>query len=323
MSEIIKNRTEILFLYDIENANPNGDPLDENKPRFDQENSTVLVSDVRLKRNIRDYFIAYKGYDGSNGKDVFVKRTTMDNLNAKETSISEENSKTAKIKDAKSRAKDFDSDAKKILNECIDIRIFGGVIPLDKDSITFTGPVQFQMGRSLNKTEIVTEQGTSSFSSTGSQSMTTFRTDYKIPYAIIGFNGIINENAAKSTLMSEDDKKLLYEAIWEGTKNLITRSKFGHNPLLLLFINYKIPFYIGNLRQKIKILSDKKDFEIRNINEYSLDFTEIFNNLLLNEDKIESIDIKINPALNIIFNNKKVLFNNNTIDLNELKNYNI
>jgi CRISPR-associated protein Csh2 len=79
MSEIISNRSELLFLYDIENANPNGDPLNENRPRFDTESSTILVSDVRLKRTIRDYWFEYKGYNGQgDNQDVFVRETTYD-----------------------------------------------------------------------------------------------------------------------------------------------------------------------------------------------------------------------------------------------------
>ena len=76
MSGIIKNRSEILFLYEIENANPNGNPMDENRPRFDSEDSTALVSDVRIKRTIRDYWQEYKGYNGKAGKDIFVREKT-------------------------------------------------------------------------------------------------------------------------------------------------------------------------------------------------------------------------------------------------------
>ena len=55
MSEIVSNRSEILFLYDVKDINPNGDPLDENKPRIDEETMQNLVTDVRLKRTVRDY----------------------------------------------------------------------------------------------------------------------------------------------------------------------------------------------------------------------------------------------------------------------------
>ena len=59
MSEIIKNRSELLFCYDVTDANPNGDPLDANKPRIDEETNINFVTDVRLKRTIRDYLFEY------------------------------------------------------------------------------------------------------------------------------------------------------------------------------------------------------------------------------------------------------------------------
>jgi CRISPR-associated protein Csh2 len=315
MTQTIKNRSELLFLYEIENANPNGDPLNENRPRYDAEDSTVIVSDVRLKRTIRDYWFEYKGFNGNNGKDIFVRETLGDRGN---------------LNDAKERVKSFDTDSKKILSICIDARAFGMVGPLEKKttaksgetgSITYTGPVQFQMGRSLHKTEIKEEEGTSQFASTtaatGSKDkgQGTFRTEYKIPYALIGFNGVINEKSAKYSLMSDDDKKLLEEGIWEGTKNLISRSKFGQNPVLLLVINYKDSFYIGNLRQRLKLKSDKNDLAIRGLADFELDLTEVIVELKANKSKIDSVEIKLDSRLKLF---PKVTITDGKLDLNAL-----
>jgi CRISPR-associated protein Csh2 len=295
MSEIIKNRSEILFLYDIENANPNGDPLNENRPRFDTESSTVLVTDVRLKRTIRDYWYEYKGYNGKNGKDVFVRETTYN-----------EGEKTY-IKDGKRRAKDFDELVETILDTCIDIRTFGGVIPLSKASITRIGPVQFQMGKSLNKSEIIEEQGTGAFASGDKKAQATFRTEYKIPYALIGFNGIINEKSAQYSLMTEEDKNLLKEAIWDGTKSLISRSKFGQTPILLMTIDYKDAFYIGNLRQRLKLItSGLNEMQIRGLSDYKLDVTDLVTVLKENKDKIESIDFVVDTRLKMSNNGVEI-----------------
>ncbi len=290
MSEIISNRSELLFLYDIENANPNGDPLNENRPRFDTESSTILVSDVRLKRTIRDYWYEYKGFNGQGeNQDIFVRETTYT-----------EGDKEY-IKDGKRRAKDFQEQATIILNKCIDIRVFGGVIPLSNDSITKIGPVQFQMGRSLNKTEIIEEQGTGAFASGDKKGQATFRTEYKIPYAVIGFNGVINEKSAQYSTMNEDDKALLIEGIWEGTKNLISRSKFGQAPLFLLTIDYNEPFYIGNLRQRLKLdCGEKNEMQIRSTNDFKLDVTELVEVLKANKDKIAALSLKTDSRLTTI-----------------------
>lgn len=295
MSDFINKRSEILFLYDIENANPNGDPLNENRPRFDTEDSTVLVTDVRLKRTIRDYWYEYKGYNGSNGKDVFV-RETMYNEGDKEY-----------IKDGKRRAKDFNEQVASILNACIDIRTFGGVIPLSNASITRTGPVQFQMGRSLNKTEIIEEQGTGAFAASSGKTQATFRTEFKIPYAVIGFNGIINEKSAQYSKMTYDDKELLKEGIWEGTKSLISRSKFGQTPLFLMVIDYSEPFYIGSLRQRLKLdTGDMNEMQIRNVKDYKIDVSELLNELKSNKDKIESIEFKADSRLQLVYNGQEI-----------------
>ena len=82
-SDIITNRSEILFLYDVTYANPNGDPVDENKPRIDEETEINIVTDVRLKRTIRDYLNDYKG------QDIFIieSRDENGNLRTKETSL--------------------------------------------------------------------------------------------------------------------------------------------------------------------------------------------------------------------------------------------
>lgn len=290
MNKIIDKRSEILFLYDIENANPNGDPLNENRPRFDTEDSTILVTDVRLKRTIRDYWYEYKGFNGNDGKDVFVRETKYKD-GAKEY-----------IKDGKLRAKDFDEQVNNILNTCIDIRTFGGVIPLANSSITRIGPVQFQMGRSLNKTEIIEEQGTGAFAASLGKTQATFRTEYKIPYAVIGFNGIINEKSAQYSLMTEDDKELLEEGIWDGTKSLISRSKFGQTPLLLLVIDYTEPFYIGSLRQRIKLdTGEMNEMQIRSVKDYKIDVTELLDELKANKEKIENINFKADSRLQLIY----------------------
>jgi CRISPR-associated protein Csh2 len=285
MAEALKNRSEILFLYEIENANPNGDPMNENRPRFDTEDDTVIVSDVRLKRTIRDYWFEYKGFNGQNDKDIFVRETKY------------QDGDKEYVSDGKRRAVAFSESREKVLEQCIDIRVFGGVLPLKNDSITLTGPTQFQMGRSLHKTEVITEQGTGAFASGDKKGQATFRTEYKVPYSLIGFNGIVNEKAAAYSKMTEDDKQLLKEGIWDGTKNLISRSKFGQSPILLLVINYKDSFYIGNLRQKTKLVSEMNDLKIRGLADFKLDIATIIDEIKANLKSIESVEIKFDSRL--------------------------
>lgn len=301
----ISNRSEILFLYEIENTNPNGDPFNENRPRFDLEDSRVLVSDVRLKRTIRDYWFEYNGFNGSDEKDIYARETRY-----------KENGKIY-VRSGKERAELFKESKEKVLETCIDVRVFGGILPIKGNTFTYIGPVQFQMGKSLNKTNIEVEEGTSPFASSEGdkkKGRPSLRTEYKIPYALIGFNGIINEKAAQYTQMTEDDRKLLIEGIWNGTKNLISRSKFGQTPLLLLVINYREPFYIGGLRQRLKLNSTKSDLQIRSLEDYELDISEVKAALKENADKIENISIHVDSRLKVADNDTLVNLKNGLVN---------
>lgn len=296
---MIKNRQEILFLYDVTDANANGDPLDENKPRIDEETSINIVTDVRLKRTIRDYLFNYKGYNGEGNKDIFVREVASNSGKG--------------LKDGKNRAKDFNEKANEVLEKAIDIRLFGGVIPLTNDSITFTGPVQFNMGRSLNRVKMVHIKGTGAFASNDGKAKT-FREEYIIPYSLIAFHGIINENAAIETKLTDEDVNLLEESIWNGTKNLITRSKMGHMPRLSMRVVYKegSNYFIGDLQKKVWIESDVDDLKLRGTEDYKLDITKLLQELKTNADKIEKIYFTHDKNLRIVSEAKDFTFTEET-----------
>lgn len=275
---VINQREEFLFLYDVTDANPNGDPLDENKPRLDEETGINIVTDVRLKRTIRDFLFNFKGYNGKNSKDIFVR--TID-------------SEDGGIQDGKERASNYENSKEDIINQCIDIRLFGGVLPLEGDSIKFTGPVQFKMGRSLHKVELKHIRGTGAFASKKGAKQQTFREEYVLPYSLIAFYGVINENAAEETGLSEEDVEELYDAMWAGTKNLISRSKMGHNPRLLIRLRHEKPyFFIGDLDKYVVLDSKKRDLEIRDISDVVINLEALSDVISSNKDNIANIQIK-------------------------------
>ena len=296
MNETIKNRREYLFLYDVSFANPNGDPNDENKPRLDEETGRNIVTDVRLKRTIRDYLYNYENLE------IFVREISDEDGN---------------IQDAKARAKDFDNNPEKILTECVDVRLFGGTIPIttgkNKDSsITYTGPVQFNMGQSLHKVKLEYIKGTGAFASGSGKEQKTFREEWILPYSFIAFHGVANENAAKTTQLTDNDLEYLKKGIWEGTKNLITRSKNEQIPRLLIEIVYKdnIHSHIGELHRYIKMESDKNDEEIRNTDDFVLNVDKLIEVLEENAEKIEKVLYKKdrNLKLNKDLNSEKIKF---------------
>lgn len=294
-------RSEIIFLYDASWVNPNGDPNDDNKPRIDEETGLNIVTDVRLKRTIRDYLHDFKRME------IFIR---------------EIETVEGKIQDAKQRANDFfklENDRKSadytfdqyqtniqnnILSECVDVRLFGCTIPLekgkDKGSITFTGPAQFQMGTSLHKVKLEHIKGSGAFASGANSSQKTFREEYVLPYSLIMFHGLINENAAKHTKMTEVDAELLMEAIWNGTKNLISRSKVGQMPRLSLRVIYKESlFHIGDLHRRLELQSDLTDEQLRTTKDYTLLINSLMSTLEVNKDKIEKIQVTLDNELKL------------------------
>ena len=279
MGETVENRSEILFIYDIRDGNPNGDPMDENKPRIDEETGVNLVTDVRLKRTIRDYLYNFKH------QEIFVREIIYDEKNKY-------------IQDGKRRAKDFGDEAKKILGDCIDIRLFGGVIPLKEDSITYTGPVQFKMGRSLHRVAMKHIKGTGAFASKEGSKQATFREEDILPYSLILFYGIVNENAAVHTGLKEDDIKLLLEGAWNGTKSLISRTKAGQVPRLLLKVNYsKKSYHIGDLDKMLKLTADMPHESIRGTGDYKIDISDLARKLAAENGAIKDIEICVDDRM--------------------------
>lgn len=300
----LTTRTEILFVHDIADANPNGDPNDENRPRMDIETGKAKVSDVRLKRTIRDYLHEVCG------EEIFVREIEKSD---------------GTIQDGKGRAEDFsggfsgttvlqkrDHIRDRVLETCIDARLFGATIPLSmtinraekKSSVTLTGPVQFAMGTSLHRVEPRFIKGTGAFASGQGKEQKTFREEYVLPYALIAFYGIVNQQAAKTTQLTPADTEKLFEAIWYGTKNLITRSKIGQRPLLLLLVEYTAEnanSYIGRLdrfldvnRQNGDIVhpsngAEIRDEELRDVSQAQLDLDRLEKALSDRRDKIARI----------------------------------
>ncbi|MCW4018974.1 MAG: type I-B CRISPR-associated protein Cas7/Csh2 [Candidatus Bathyarchaeota archaeon] len=279
MSEIISNRSEIVFLYDVKDSNPNGDPLDENKPRIDEETMVNLVTDVRLKRTVRDYLHDFRN------EEVFI--------------LAVKNDKGTTLKTKKERMTDMKiGSSEAMTKKCVDIRLFGATAAVQGKTITLTGPVQFKIGRSLHKVQLKFIKGTTVYPSDKGKDQGTFTEMYVLPYSLIGFYGIINENAAKHTKLTTGDVDLLMDALWNGTKNLISRSKVGQMPRLLLKVNYKEKnYHIGDLNELLELKSEIRDEEIRDVEDYVLDVTKLLDALQDNSDKIKDIDITLDERV--------------------------
>jgi len=240
MSEPTKNRNEFLFLYDIKNGNPNGDP-DENRPRIDDVTKRCYVTDVRLKRFVRDYLIQTDGED-----QILVTKLGVKTVNLTDR-VKES------LKDMEESKIEGDVLMGTLLETFIDLRMFGSPLAFKGapdewgETSKVTGPIQINFGETLHEVEEVTFHGTSIFRSRGEaegseQKMGTFTTYYAIPYGLIAFHGVVNENAAKTTGLSEDDLEKFKIALWKGvreTSSAHTRTKRDQQPRLFLNIVYK------------------------------------------------------------------------------------
>jgi len=290
--KILQNRHEILFIYDVSWVNPNGDPIDENKPRIDEETGINIVTDVRLKRTVRD---ALKEMD----HEIFLReeRTEDGNRKTKED-----------IMDY------YNNDPAQVLERCVDIRLFGGTFALkgDQEAFSLTGPVQFKFGHSLHRVKVELIKGTSIMPSAQEKRQGTFTEVYVVPYSLLVFYGVANEKAAADTRLTEVDLDAMFKALWVGHKastDVITRSKFGHEPRLLLDIVYKpnTLTHMGELDKLVAFRSEKNDEAIRDISEGVLDLSALVQKVAAYKGKIEKVRYKVGdrvrpePALEAVF----------------------
>lgn len=282
------NNGEILFLYDAELTNPNGDPDDENRPRMDYQSRRNLVSDVRLKRYIRDYL-------QSLGRKIFV-----------------ESREDGQVVDAGTRIKNVlghlvsQSDVPELTNRLDDIRLFGATIPIKKnkeenisgDSIKITGPVQFTWGYSLNHADLVdTYSITSRFASGENKTQGTIGKDYRIYYSLIGFYGVLSGHRAERTNMTDADCDLLDKAIIQSIPQQATRSKIGQFPRLYIRFKYKNKeTAIGDWRNYVLI---KQKNNLRNIEDVQVDLELLVSKISESRDKIEEIYLWLHPLLKL------------------------
>lgn len=287
-------RREYLFLYTVKDANPNGDPLNENHPRYDGDTAQAMASDVRIKRTSRDEWVRADELVFVDGKPKSLK-TRFEELK-KETG---------------------QTSAREIMQKCLDIRLFGVTFALGNESFAWTGPVQFKWGRSLHSASFEFVQGTAAFATekksegkgTEDKQQRSFRNEYLVPFALMGVYAIANQHASQETGASEADLEKLVEGLWQGTDNLITRSKNEHKSRWLIEITYKEGFNgkIGALDDKVILLDREgnamdrsRQKALRSLQEVSLDVEALLKAINAKQDQISSIKIITDGELQII-----------------------
>jgi len=277
---------DILFLYDVKLANPNGDPDEENRPRIDEVTRKALVSDVRLKRYLRDYWL-------DNGRDVWVRKldagettTASARLKGLAEECAVQRGKKVELKKADKEFLDW------LLDRLIDVRLFGATMPIAGDeegepggTRTFTGPVQFSWGYSLHPVELVLSSGiTSQFAGREKGEKGRYGTmgkDWRLHYALIAFHGHVSKARARWTSLKQDDLEKLEEALLHAIPHQATsRSKLGQVPRLYLNVRYKNrPSMMGDLRDYILLEPSVPAERIRSTLDYRLNLKPLVERL--------------------------------------------
>jgi CRISPR-associated protein Csd2 len=207
MSEAIKNRYEFVLLFDVENGNPNGDPDMGNMPRVDPQTGYGIVTDVCLKRKIRDYVDMVKA--GKEGYDIYVKEGVV---------LNEQHTKAYAALGRKPDSKKPKDDelTKFMCKNFFDIRAFGAVMALEVNCGQVRGPVQLNFARSqdpiFQQEVTITRQAVAN--AKDADKGQTMGKKQIVPYGLYRAEGYVSANLAKKTTgFSEEDLALLWEAL--------------------------------------------------------------------------------------------------------------
>lgn len=199
----LENRIDFIYLFDVQDGNPNGDPDAGNLPRVDAETGMGLVTDVCLKRKVRNYVQVAK--QCASGYDIFVKEKAVLNTLIEQThNIATQNNPDISIREA-------------MCNKYYDVRVFGAVLMTgkNKNAGQVRGPIQMTFARSVDPIAPL-EHSITRMAVTNEADKDKERTMGRkstVPYGLYLCHGFISANLAKQTGFSTDDLDLFFEAL--------------------------------------------------------------------------------------------------------------
>ncbi|MDR0891076.1 MAG: type I-C CRISPR-associated protein Cas7/Csd2 [Mediterranea sp.] len=257
----LKNRIDFVYLFDVQDGNPNGDPDAGNLPRIDAETGMGLVTDVCLKRKVRNYVQVAK--ECSEGYDIFIKEKAVLN-----TLIDEAfENPNVKSKDEKKGEK-TEAARQLMCRRFYDVRTFGAVMSTGKNAGQVRGPIQLTFARSIDpitsSEHSITRMAVATEAEAQKQSgdNRTMGRKSTVPYGLYLCHGFISANLAKQTGFSEEDLQLF----WEALKNMFDNDRSAARGLMsaqkLIVFRHDSP--LGNapankLFELVKV--EKKDKE--------------------------------------------------------------
>lgn len=271
MSEAIKNRHDFVFFFDVKDGNPNGDPDQVNLPRADAEDQHGLVTDVCIKRKVRNYVqLRYEDKDPKSPYDIFIRQRDI---------TSEDSFLNAVI--GKAPGNNASEKRRKLCDDYFDIRTFGAVLSTGekesggesaeeddseggkakkqkKEKVrgagTVRGPVQFTFARSedriyqaehsITRCCVTTENEKNEQAKKDREFASTFGRKATVPYALYRMKGFVSAVDAKKTGFTEDDLKLLWEALIKAFENDHAAARGEMTPVKLVI--FKHDSHLGN-----------------------------------------------------------------------------
>lgn len=312
-SDIIENRSEIVFLYDAVDTNPNGNPLSgANRPRIDPQTQQAIVTDVRFKRYLRDQL-------DEDGHGVYIRNVKEDGQSFTREQLLED-----RIKELDLDKVDEEDIAEEVfgtfLANSTDVRYFGATMSVDTDDARiednlpdhFTGPVQFSPGKTLhavNENEEYNSLTSVIATQEGKQQGGFDLDDHRIQYGLVAFHGLVDEHGAVDTLLTKEDVRRLDTLCWRAIKNqTISRSKVGQEPRLYLRVEYDgESYHIGGLTHDLELDSDrsKPDGELRTIRDLSLDVTRMVERLSSNANRVGRVYAVASDVLQVTYEDEE------------------
>jgi len=240
----IKNRYDFVFLFDVKDGNPNGDPDQANLPRVDAENQEGLITDVCIKRKVRNYVQLKKStlnedgnYIAEKGYDIFIKQGNILN-NIIDNSVG-------------------NSPQKKQISICqgyFDVRTFGAVMSTGEGAGTVRGPVQFTFSRSEDRiyqaehsiTRCVVTTEKEAKAQEKRENASTFGRKSTVPYALYRMHGFVSAVDAQKSGFSEEDLSLLWESLLNAFEHDRAAARGEMNPRKLIV--FKHNNHLGSAR---------------------------------------------------------------------------
>lgn len=283
-------KTEVLFYYESR-QNPNGDPGFDNQPRR-MPDGTILVTDVRIKRTMRDY--------AKSKKKILFADFSDDGLPTTADGRAEEIAEGTKEKHP-----DY---IKIMLERTFDVPLFGALVTLRSkeekgNSQKITGPMQFAIGRSVNQVNVINASITSHFIGDEKKGRhTTIGSFYAVEYALIKTFASINpanltKYADNKTIQNNfvECKNMIPDCLWKGTNELVSRSKYPQRSILYIEVNYKDTLY-NDLSQLVDENPELKK-EATELGASPFSFQTLVNTMKKRSKEVESIKIRCVESL--------------------------